>query len=161
MRRGPGTALCPDLATDNGVFPTDILGRWAVVRRGPFAASSQCRLFPMAPLSAGRWVAVPVGLVLSQPCAAQPGRAQPGTCSAVVAALCQDARLSSALHVRTCRGASREPAVLPPPPWCQSWLPSQHQSKISHWCLFLGGCLSPSLPFSGVEACLGMGATPT
>lgn len=26
MRRGPGTALCPDLATDNGDFPTDILG---------------------------------------------------------------------------------------------------------------------------------------
>lgn len=56
MRRGPGTALCPDLATDNGVFPTDILGRWMVARHGPFAASLQCQLFSVDFLV--RWRAV-------------------------------------------------------------------------------------------------------
>lgn len=55
MRRGPGTALCPDLAADNGVFPTDILGRCTVIRHGPFIAS-----LPLQPSSMGflvrRWV---------------------------------------------------------------------------------------------------------
>lgn len=81
-------------------------------------------------------MAATVGLRLCQPCAAQSGRAQLVTCSVVVATLSQDLGLSSALHVCTCRGASREPAVLPPPPWCRSWLASRHQSKIPHCCLF-------------------------
>lgn len=101
----------------------------------PCSASSS----PRSVLSDGGWLAASVGLRLCQPCAAQSGRAQLVTCSAVAATLSQDLWLSSALQVCACRGASREPAVLPPPPpppWCRSLLTSQHQSKISHWCLF-------------------------
>jgi len=139
MRRGPGTARCPDLAADNGVFPTDILGRCTVVRRGPFALATPALLCGLA------WLASGGGLPFrGSGCA---GRALSGQArhSWGLCSCSWDLWLSAAPRVRTRRGAGRAPAIRPPPPRCRGWLASRHQSKISNSRLF-----SRRLPGSSV-----------
>lgn len=76
MRRGPGTALCPDLAADKGVSPTDILGWCMAVRCGPYIASLLCQPSSMGFPVRQRAVGCHSGARPCQPRVARSSRAQ-------------------------------------------------------------------------------------